>query len=81
MRAYAVHEIYTYPEQTPYRYHEDTSSWEGGLAMVALTSMIASPFFLPVRFSSHEISLASFKWQQQKRCFTTRLRAWSVLFP
>jgi len=34
----AVHSWYAY------RYHEDTS-WEGGLAMVALTSMIASPFF------------------------------------
>jgi len=41
--------------------------------MVALTSMIASPFFLPVRFSSHKVSLASFKGQQKKSRFTTLL--------
>jgi hypothetical protein len=57
-----------------YKYHEDTPSWESGLAIVALTSMIASPFFLPVLFSSHEVSIASFKWQQKKRRFTTLLR-------
>jgi hypothetical protein len=41
--------------------------------MVAVTSMIASPFFLPVLFSSHEVSMASFKWQQKKHRFTTLL--------
>jgi hypothetical protein len=32
------------------------------------------PFFLPVLFSSHEVSIASFKGQQKKRRFTTLLR-------
>ena len=30
-------------------YHEDASSWECGLAMIALASVIASPLFGPVR--------------------------------
>ena len=57
----AVHSWYAY------RYHEDASSWEGGLAMVALTSMIASPFFLPMLFSSCESSPASLESSDKKK--------------
>src|SRR4029450_499899 len=56
----AIHSWYAY------RCHEDASSWEGGLAMVALTSVIASPFFLPVLFSSREPSLASLESGNKK---------------
>jgi hypothetical protein len=30
-------------------HHEDSSSWECGLAMIALASVIASPLFVPLR--------------------------------